>query len=420
MYVTELLVVLLAACCAPTFSRADISALSMLKDPALFIAADNPQLQYTGRVVRSGSQVLWQWPGVKVAANLKCPAAGMTVQVHISIPKFTPPHLPAYRSFEAEKYNVLVDGVIVGNFTTSYKSTSYNVTLPATSASMRLLEVVKNSELITIPVFWSISEDSPAIMFNGITVPSSCTLSAPPERPERRLEFIGDSITCGFGNLASSILDKVKCVTPISGGWVGYEDFSLSWPSLVSKEFNAEMHTECISQIGITRNGDTAAKTTLFNMSHYLHRTLPTVADATLQWDYNAWAPDLAVVNLGTNDYDLAQIVHAQPSAEFFESEYTSFLVDYVSRYGSRLPAMLVACGPMTKVQCPYVAKVVENVQAAFPALKVQYLEVTLPKLNGCMFHPDVHGDELLQKQISWGIGKMTGWNPPIDNDVIV
>lgn len=417
-YAAKLLVAVLVACCAPTSARADIPAFATLKDAVSFIAADSPWLQYTGRVARSGSQVLWQWPGVKVAANLECPAAGMAVQVHISIPEFTPPRLPAYRSFETEKYNVLVNGIIVGNFTTSYKSTSYNLTLPASSAGMRLLEVVKNSELTTIPVFWSISENSPAVMFNGITVPSSCTLSAPPERPERRLEFIGDSITCGFGNLASSVLDKVKCLTPTSGGWVGYEDFGLSWPSLVSREFNAEMHTECISQIGITRNGDTAAKTTLFNMSHYLHRTLPTVTDATSEWDYNAWAPDLAVVNLGTNDYDLAQIVHAQPSAEFFESEYTSFLVDYVSRYGSRLPAMLVACGPMTKVQCPYVAKVVENVQVAFPALKVKYLELTLPKLNGCMFHPDVDGDVLLQKQISSAIGSTTGWNT--DNDMIV
>merc|ERR1719223_865183 len=126
--------------------------------------------------------------------------------------------------------------------------TYYNVTLPATSGNKFTLEVIKNTELITIPMLWSISEGSPAVTFNGLTVPSSCTLSAPPQRPARRLEFVGDSITCGYGNLASSFVSKAACVMP-PGGWVGYEDFSLSWPTRVSKDFNAEQHTQCVSNV---------------------------------------------------------------------------------------------------------------------------------------------------------------------------
>jgi len=402
------LVLLLAAGCAAT-------SISQDDAPNKFIAADNRQLQYTGRVGKNGSQVLWEWPGVAVAANLKCSTASIVVQVHISVPSVKP---PLTTGFEIGKYKVLVNGASVAEFQISDKSDTYNVTLPATKGEMRSLEVVKNSELVTIPVFWSMSEGSPSTIFKGITIPDTCTLLAPSQRPARRLEFVGDSITCGFGNLAHNLGDHVKCVNP-PGGWVGYEDFSLGFPTLISKSFKAEMHTQCISNVGITRNGNTLAKTTLFNMSHYLHRTLPTVADASLQWDYKSWTPDLAVVNLGTNDYDIAQIVHAQPTLEFFESKYTSFLVDYVSRYAGRLPAMLVACGPMTKVQCPTVAKVARNVQAAFPALKVSYLELNLPKLGGCIFHPDSDGDLSLTKQMSPEISKLTGWDMSMDTLVV-
>lgn len=390
--------VLLAFCCMRSIATQSSTS---------FIAADNKQLQYKGRVAKSGSQVLWEWPGVAVVASLKCPSNATVVQVHIELP---PVKSPETVGFEMGKYNVLVDGVIAASLQVSGKSTTYNVTLPAKRNNAFLLEVVKNSELITIPVFWSYSEGSPGTIFNGITVPSSCSLASPPQRPTRRLEFIGDSITCGFGNLVKSFLDKAKCVMP-PGGWVGYEDFWLGFPTLLSQEFKAEMHTQCISNVGITRNGNTPAKTTLYNMSHYLHRTLPTDPNATLQWDYKSWTPDLAVVNLGTNDYDIASIVHEQPSFEFFESKYSSFLLDYVSHYEGRLPAILVACGPMTKMQCPTVAKVVQNVKNAFPALKVNYLELTLKKLGGCIGHPDSDGDQLLQKQLSPVISSMTGWD---------
>ena len=126
--------------------------------------------------------------------------------------------------------------------------------------------------------------------------------------------------------MACNLGDYAKCLNPL-GGWASYENFSLGFPTLVSKQFRAELHTQCISNVGITRNGNTLAKTTLFNMSHYLHRTLPTANDSFLQWDYSTWTPDLAVVNLGTNDYDLAQIVHQQPSFDFFESKKSTKLI---------------------------------------------------------------------------------------------
>jgi len=373
------------------------------------MAADNPHFQYTGRVAKNGSQVLWEWPGVMVGARLNCPAGPVTIQVHI-VPPST--RLPLYSVTELTKYIVFVDGTQVASFQTKAKITTYDVTLPTSSSGARLVEVFKNTERITVPMYWSFSEGGQATAFNGISVPASCTPLAPPPRSDRRIEFIGDSITCGFGNLARNNFDRLKCLPPPSG-WLEYEDFSRATPSLVSAGFHAETHTECISQVGITRDGTTPARTTDFNMSHYLHRTLPSLGDSGLQWAYSSWTPDLAIVNLGTNDYDIAQHFHAQPSFADFEGNYTLLLNDYVSRYDGRLRAMLVLCGPMTKMQCPSVKRVATALNASFASLDVRYMEITLEHLNGCLFHPDTDGHRSIYEQLVPAISGMTGWEVP-------
>jgi hypothetical protein len=333
----------------------------------------------------------------------------LAIQVHIKVPQ---EKLPLYWIHELTKYIVLVDGTRAASFQTKAETSVYNVTLPAVSSGTHVIEVFKNTERISIPMYWSFSEGGEATAFGGIDVPKTCTPIAPPSRPLRRLEFIGDSITCGFGNLASSFLDKVPCTVPPSG-WLAYEDFDLATPSLAAKAFHAETHTECISQVGITRDGATPARTTPYNMTRYIHRTLPTLPDAALEWDYNLWTPDLAIVNLGTNDYDISQIVHAQPSFADFEGNYSNLLGDFVSHYQGKLKQMLVLCGPMTKTQCPSVKKVATVLNSTFPSLNVRYQELTLKSLNGCIFHPDVDGHRSIFEQVSPTISEMTGWELP-------
>ena len=55
------------------------------------------------------------------------------------------------------------------------------------------------------------------------------------------------------------------------------------YADVAAQKLGAELHTECISQIGITRNGNTLRPTTPYNVTHYIHRVLPTrcVAEAS-------------------------------------------------------------------------------------------------------------------------------------------
>ena len=81
-----------------------------------------------------------------------------------------------------------------------------------------------------------------ATAFHGVHVTSqNCKVVQSPPASPRRLDFLGDSITCGFGNLVDSVLDQLECVTP--AGWRSFEDFEQSQGHLAAQRFGAELNT---------------------------------------------------------------------------------------------------------------------------------------------------------------------------------
>lgn len=103
----------------------------------------------------------------------------------------------------------------------------------------------------------------------------------------RLIEYIGDSITCGFG-----VLGTMPC------NFSSDTESELSaYGGLAAASLSAEHATLCYSGMGLYRNNlnDTADQMP----TRYL-RALPDDADST--WNFS-YTPDVIVVNLGTNDY---------------------------------------------------------------------------------------------------------------------
>jgi len=383
----------------------------------VFLAADSSHLQYTGRHAMNGTQAMWQWQGTKVGMRLSCTSAiNGTLEAHLRVP-----HMP-----DIDKYAWMLDGVQVSTVSLpasyqtppQYMVASLDLSFGIDLIGEHTVELVKISEALSVPCLWSLADGLDPTTFEGFSLPAACRPLEPPTRPSRRLEFVGDSITCGFGNLAENAGDEIKCSVP-PVGWRDYEDFTRAMPTLAGSAFGAEVHTECISQVGVMRNGDTTAKTTDHNISHYIHGALLTRHGA--QWDYSSWTPDVLVVNLGTNDYDISQFLGLQPSYDHFQAHYTAFLKDLVSRYEGRLPALVVACGPMTTKQCPAVKQTSEAIATAFSALKVKYVDLRLPSSQlVCIWHPNVAGHHAMVEQLQPAIGELTGWAPGLEEAVLV
>lgn len=106
--------------------------------------------------------------------------------------------------------------------------------------------------------------------------------------PERRILFLGDSISVGYGAEGpdASCAYSAETGAPLR-----------AWTALTARAFDADWHTIAVSGRGVVRNyGDADIPT----MPDNFERTLPEQDGA---WDHEQWVPDVVVINLGTNDY---------------------------------------------------------------------------------------------------------------------
>ena len=81
-----------------------------------------------------------------------------------------------------------------------------------------------------------------------------------------------------------------------------------------------------------------------------------------------------------------------------------------MSHYKHYKPAVLLACGPMTNRQCPYVQNVTLQLRAM--GMHIGYGAVNIPKLHGCAGHPSAAEGEtlLMAEQLAPIVRSLTGW----------
>jgi lysophospholipase L1-like esterase len=128
----------------------------------------------------------------------------------------------------------------------------------------------------------------------------------PPRRPERRLQFIGDSITCGYGSEGKS-----PCPYEF---WS--ENYEVTYAALTARHFGAEAHVIAKSGWGMWRGADGRS-----------YGVIPRIYDRQLPeaplpvWAHDTFVPDAIVINLSTNDFGKGDpgVYLTQAYAEFLE-----------------------------------------------------------------------------------------------------
>ena len=138
-----------------------------------------------------------------------------------------------------------------------------------------------------------------------------------PENREFLIEFIGDSITCGYGNLGNSS-------TPVAG-IASMQDGTQAFAFLTAEALNAEANIVACSGIGIAK-GWTAINELDFYQRDCYYR------DPDARYHGSVRSPDLIVINLGTNDQDRGCEEQA------FKTEMRALLTYIREFYGSDVP----------------------------------------------------------------------------------
>ncbi len=197
-----------------------------------------------------------QWPGVSVTINFT--GTGM---------------LGRFRDSDTSNYyNVIVDHKYIHNLHLDTAKRTYTLAagLPAGKHSLQLF---KRTE-------W----DKGNSWFYGFEYPAGTQLLPPAPPPARKIEFYGNSITCGYA-IEDSVHDSPT-------GY--YENNYDAYAAITARHFNAQYH--CIAKSGI---GITISWFPLL-MPEMYDRLDPTDPDS--KWDFNRYTPDLVVINLLQND----------------------------------------------------------------------------------------------------------------------
>ena len=316
-------------------------------EPWFEYAADDGRLQIIGRAdMESEDGPTYAYPGVTI--RFRCNCTGVDVAFK---------DLAKGGDEFTNHVNVIVDGEPAARVQLIQKGTILRGArnLPR---GEHIVEIVKRTEAY-----------AGDIQFLGISLQG--ILLDPPERPELRMEFIGDSITCGYGNESRIFAPTYE--EPNTGYFSKNEDISKAYGSLLGREFNAEVVTTCISGTGVYRNLNGSTGKDAFPGLY--RRIFPNNPDAPL-WDTSRYVPHVIVINLGNNDFNVLDDtgVPSGPPAEPFKEAYAQFVKDLVSYY----PQAQIVCsvGPLMNDNYPaerkHWSKIQRYVEDMVTGLKAQ------------------------------------------------
>jgi len=140
-----------------------------------------------------------------------------------------------------------------------------------------------------------------------------------PGKPARKIECIGNSITCGM----SSDVSDIPCG---KGEWFDQHNAYMSYGMITARALNAQVHLTSVSGIGLIRS---CCNLTI---------TMPSVFDnmdlrnGSKKWDFRNYQPDVVTVCLGQND-------GVQDSTKF-----CSAYCDFIERLRKDYPGAKVIC----------------------------------------------------------------------------
>ena len=154
------------------------------------------------------------------------------------------------------------------------------------------------------------------------------------EAKRRKVEFVGDSITCGFGN------EMPPEATQFSAE---QENGLLSYGAVASELLNAESRFICASGIPLCWARDEAYRMMLpwapdfqppmrtmegyYEFADRFHEEREGRTEEFTPWDFSRFVPDAVVINLGTNDAFRIRVSGNDPAEDaHFLSRYVAFL----------------------------------------------------------------------------------------------
>jgi lysophospholipase L1-like esterase len=321
-------------------------------------------IHFVGRVERSAEgQARYAWSGAGFVARFRGTGAALRFKD------------------DKNEHQLVLDGQLLPKLVTRADVERYEVAAGLAPGEHRL-EVYRRTEALF-----------GVTTFLGLEIVGGQILGDAAE-PRRRIEVVGDSISCGYGAEGTSANCSFSADT---------ENHYLSYGAVLARRLDAELSTVAWSGRGVVKNydGELADK-----MGQLYARTLPESVSST-------WARDVAydavVVNLGTNDYS------TEPDPE--ESAFVSAYVALLEQIRRNSPKAFILCtiGPMLGGQDlekaeMSITKAVKQRNSGGDQRVTAYHIKTQNEKPGCDWHPSIAAHRQMAQELAVPLRAALGW----------
>jgi len=258
-----------------------------------FTLPGDPNIRYMGRIDFSNpDKPLFAFPNVTIKSKFEGTSLNMLLKDY------------AGSDFTDNYFESITDGGIPVKFLVTSGQQTYPVAKDL-SGGTHTVEIIKVTESY-----------NGECQFLGFQTDSAKSLVSPDPLPDLKLEFFGNSITCGYG---------------IEGGAQPASDNSyMAYPAVAARDLNAQFHTTSYSGIGVVKGFPTFLMSQMYN--RIIANTSYSPFPANNTWNFTQYIPDYVIVELGTNDFNLG-FGTGTISTATFNTGYTGMVTKIRSVY---------------------------------------------------------------------------------------
>lgn len=230
----------------------------------------------------------------------------------------------------------------------------------------------------------------------------------PTEAKAHRIEFIGDSITCGYG------IDGSRD----EGFTTATENITKTYAYKTALDLNADYSMFALSGHGIISGYTSYGKLNEYQLIPKLYETLGTsggglfqgtVKANSLKWDFKNYVPEVIVINLGTNDGSYTGRSKAKLA------EFSKGYVTFLKQVRKKNPKATIVCtsGMMFDVMFPSIESAIKTYTKKTGDKKVYSMKFDDPLSQdgfGASWHPSEKTNIKAAKKLTAYIKKIMKW----------
>ena len=351
-----------------------IVATACQQNETTFISSSDSNIVYTGRVSHATQgQVSFTYPGVSISAS------------------FTGTSVAAKVRPNSGYFMVELDDQQPFKIKASETDSTLNISTSLSQGEHHIKLIYAQEGYEQNPTFY------------GFIIDANAQMLPHPPLPNRRIEFIGNSITCGYGVEADSATEHFSYDT---------ENHYYTYAAITARTLNAQELVVARSGIGIYKNyGGPIEGTQGLTMPDKYHLTLFTdnaITPDMERWDHTLFHPDVLCLNLGTNDTSLDTY-----DTSLIKTAYTNFIAHLRQIYPDT--KIILLCGSMMN------GRALTDCQTVLDEVQQQLADDNIFRFNftpqdgslgyGADYHPSKLQQQKMANELIPFVRQITNWD---------